>query len=224
MTGAVRSIAKGLASRVTRLLAKSRLKKAAAGRPDKLVIGASTTRAEGWLSTDISPRARYYLDAIAPWPIAPASLRFVYADNMIEHVKLRDARRVLANAYDALTPGGTIRLVAPDVGETARIYLQPGPLRDAVLARSREDDGTPGTYPIDVLRMVVTQAGHHLGQTWDEEALTSELRSAGFEDVKRCAVGESEHDELRGLEQRSEPAVAATSLVLEARKPVPRES
>src|SRR5688572_14449842 len=70
--------------------------------PTKLIVGAANTSFPGWVSTDISPRAKYYLDATKPWPMRPGSLDLIYADNMIEHVTLTGAREILRHAFAAL--------------------------------------------------------------------------------------------------------------------------
>ena len=177
----LRASARCLASIVTRPIASARTKTLfATGNVDKLVIGASNTLFDGWVSTDISPRARYYLDATMPWPVLADSLSYIYADNMIEHVTLLGAREALRHAVEALKPGGKIRLTTPDIERTASIYLTPGDLRDKVLERARHDNGTPGVYPVDLLRLVMTQAGHHRGQMWDYQSLSAELQRFTF--------------------------------------------
>lgn len=188
---------------------------AAGGSVTRLVLGAAKTSFGGWVSTDISPRAQYYLDATKPWPSFVGSLSYIYADNMIEHVTLDGARATLANAFIALKSGGKIRLVTPDIGRTAEVYLKPGEVRDAVLKRAKQDDGKPGVYPVDILRLVMTQAGHPLGQ-----ALGSEMEKAGFADVMRREMGESPDPILQGLESRENTlAVPSVALIIEATKP-----
>ena len=215
------ALAKAVVSPALRLAAKIRLAaKLRTAPPSRLILGASTTRFEGWLPTDISPRAKYYLDAARPWPIARGSLEAIYADNMIEHVRLAGARVMLAEAFAALRPGGRIRLACPDIEATARLYLNPSELSAKALARARDDDGAAGVYPVDIIRCVLTQAGHAFGQAWDAQALGNELSRAGFVEVVKCRVGESEHALFRGLEQRnSDEAERVTTLVMEARKP-----
>jgi len=62
-------------------------------------------------------------------------------------------------------------------------------------------------------------SGHYLGFCYDYRALAAELEAVGFV-VQRCATGESEYAELRGLETRTHPAESATQLCVEAIKPL----
>jgi hypothetical protein len=50
-------------------------------------------------------------------------------------------------------------------------------------------------------------------------SLSTELQKVGFVDVKRVQPGQSEDPLLKNLEARMEPSEAATSLVVEARRP-----
>ena len=107
--------------RLTRPLRRRRFASAVDGRARiRINVGAGSTRLDGWLNTDVGGRAPYYLDATKPWPVAPCSVAFIYADNMLEHVKLEEARAFLRHAYAALEPGDLIRIATPDVEGTAQ--------------------------------------------------------------------------------------------------------
>jgi predicted SAM-dependent methyltransferase len=180
----------------------------------RINLGAGDTRLPGWLNTDRNGTA-LHLDVTRPWGVRRGSVSHVYGDNVIEHFPLGVARRVLRHAHAALRPGGALRLATPDVEQTARLYLSDP---RALLERHRRH-GYAIDHAVDVLRIVFTTAGHHRGYLWDFASLSYELAAAGFVDVARCAVGESTDPVLRGLEQRTEAAEAATTLVVEARKP-----
>ena len=181
----------------------------------RINVGAGRTRLPGWIDTDVTFRSRNHLDLTKPWPVEPGSVDYVYADNVIEHFPLSLVPSVLRHVRTALRPRGVLRLVTPDVGRTARAYLDDPGLTAAHLLR-HERAGYDVTYPVDLLRVIFTESGHHAGYLFDEQSLRSELEAAGFAVVRRCESGESEHADLQGLEQRSDTTSSLLSLVMEA--------
>lgn len=208
-------------TRVWRPLGSARFRAAAqaAGQTGtvKINIGSGREPVPGWVNTDIVWQGRLYLDALNPWPVEPGSVEFIYADNVIEHIPLRDANAFMRNAFEALRPGGVMRLATPDVEAIAKQYLENGDSARAGLERNREL-GNPMEYPVELLRQVYVGAKHYLGFCYDYASLSAEMNRAGF-DTKRVATGESEHPELAGLEARTHAAEAATQLVVEGVKP-----
>jgi predicted SAM-dependent methyltransferase len=186
--------------------------------PAKVIVGAGGVRMPGWISTDITWNGDNWLDLSRPWPVGRDRIGLIYADNVIEHFTLSGARLALRYAYDALVPGGRIRLATPDAEATVRAYLDDPELTRQHLDRHRRH-GFTAEHPVDMVRLTYAHHGHHAGYIYDEDALGAELRRAGFEDVTRWAAGESGTVELRGLETRIEPSEIATELVMEGRKP-----
>jgi predicted SAM-dependent methyltransferase len=214
-----KAIAGSALGTANRPLAARRLRRLVASQPPpyKLLLGSAAAVRPGWINTDIGWRTTLYLDATRPWPMPPGSVSHVYGDNVIEHFTLDAARVALRHARTALAPGGVVRLTTPDVEGTARLYLERSDLGRRHLDRHREH-GYAVAYPVDLLRVTFATGGHHLGQMWDEESLSAELLAAGFDDVRRCEMNESDDPELRDLEHREDtPNVRATTLVLEAR-------
>jgi predicted SAM-dependent methyltransferase len=140
----------------------------------------------------------------------------VYADNVIEHFMLEQARRFLANANAALDEGGRIRLATPDLEGTCRLYLEDLTAGDEHL-RLHERTGYAVNHRADLLN--ITYIGHPY--VFDRAALEAELQRAGFVNITRHDPGQSDDPVFRDLEQRTERTVCLTCLVLEAEKPVP---
>jgi hypothetical protein len=111
-----------------------------------------------------------------------------------------------------------IRLATPDVERTARAYLDDPDLAARHLERHSRH-GYDVHYPVDLLRVTFSESGHHVGFCYDFASLSAELSRAGFVDVRRQAPGESDDPLLKGLEARMDPTEAATSLIVEARRP-----
>lgn len=216
MPAGVKEMTKTAILHLNRPVGAARFRRAigAAQHPLRLELGGNTPRA-GWLVTNYSWRARRLLDATAPWPVAEGSVDLVYADNMIEHVTLDQARAMLAQARRALRPGGTIRLTTPDIEAAARLYLGEDEERAHAVLAMHQRGGLLAEHVVDILRVPFTEYGHHAGYLYDEESLTAELKRAGFHGVRRCATGESSHPELRHLEARTDEE-AYIQLVVEA--------
>jgi len=187
-------------------------------KPYKLELGAGSRERPGWLSTDIRWDSRLYLDVVAEWPVPNDSVSHIYADNVIEHLSLDANRKLFAEAVRVLTPGGRIRLVTPDVGRLARLYVDGGPDAERHLANAQRH-AYGAEHLVDLLRIVFQEAGHHLGYLWDYSALTSELQRAGFHDVVRCESKRSSDPEFAEMEARSDDPEAPITLVVEASKP-----
>jgi predicted SAM-dependent methyltransferase len=184
----------------------------------KVNVGAGHIHLDGWINTDVSWRLPMYLDLTKPWPVPPGSINRIYADNVIEHFPLEVGRTVLRHCQDVLSPDGAIRLATPDVERTARAYLDNPQLTSAHLDRHRRH-GFPAEHPVDMLRVTYAYHGHHLGYCFDWAALSTELATAGFVNIRRYEAGHSDDPAFRGLECRREPTEAATELIVEASKP-----
>jgi predicted SAM-dependent methyltransferase len=189
----------------------------AAPRVVKVNVGAGEVHLDGWINTDVVWWSRMYLDLTKPWPIPPKSVDRIYGDNVIEHFPLHVGRLVFRHCYNALRPGGRIRLATPDVERTARAYLDDPRLTADHLARHRRH-GYPAEHAVDLLRITYAYHGHHQGFCYDWTALSTELADSGFADIRRYEAGQSEDPSFRGLERRHEPTAAATELIVEACK------
>jgi predicted SAM-dependent methyltransferase len=211
-----RRIAEEAGNRIKRPLGEYRLQQYLATHepPHRVNIGTGGTSLDGWLCTDVSWRAHYYLDALKPWPLVASH---VYADNVVEHFTLAKGRKFLTNAHTALAEGGRIRLVTPDLKGTCRLYLQDLALGDEHLRRY-ERQGIPVNHRADLLNVDFYMWGH--AYIFDRAALEAELQRAGFENVRRYDPRQSDDPVFRDLEQRTEKTVCLTCLILEADKAV----
>ena len=215
MAPALRRIVRPPILALNRPLATIRCRLAArrARRPVALEVGGLTPR-DGWFMVNVNAVTPHYMDGTKRWVFEDASLSHVYADNMIEHVPLEGGRRFLAEAHRCLRPGGTIRLVTPDVRHHVELYLQGIDVQQDELAEEYRKLGVVIEHPIDILRTPIGEFGHHSGYVYDFETLEDELLRAGFCDVRRMPLGQSEDPRLQGLEQR--PEHGPLQLVVEA--------
>ena len=64
------------------------------------------------------------------------------------------------------------------------------------------------------MRIPIGSFGHHTGYVYDFATLRKELETAGFRDVVSCAINESAHEDLAGIDQRS--GESAVQMAVEA--------
>jgi len=185
----------------------------------KIEVGAGPHRMDGWLATDVTWNCPFWLDATAPWPFPAASVRYVFGDNVIEHLSLKANRELFRHARAVMASGATIRLCTPDIGRLVDLYKSDDVDTREVL-KWHEKEGHVAVYRVDLLRVAFTEHGHHAGYLWDIDSLSSELGAAGFVNARRCSTGESRDPILRGLEMRVAPVEAAIQLIVEADVPM----
>jgi SAM-dependent methyltransferase len=181
-------------------------------RPLRIEIGGLKPR-DGWVVTNVNAVARNFMDATTRWPVEDGAVAFAYADNVIEHITLAQARAMLREAYRCLAPDGVIRLVTPDIRRHVELYLDGRAALDSPAGRHYRNVGLVVEHPVDLLRVPIASFGHHTGYLYDFDTMASELTAAGFRDVVRCELGESTHPQLAGLDESRE---GGSQLVVEA--------
>lgn len=167
----------------------------------KLQIGFGTNPLSGWLNVGISLRELWYgayLDAGKPFPLPDASFSYVYSEHLFEHLTYKQAQNMLKESYRILKPGGVMRLATPDLKFLIKLYQEPEkPLHKAYMEYSMRDNDMPPA-PVYVINRFHTSWGHQI--IYDKETLADLLEQIGFKDICACAVGESKHAALAGIE------------------------
>lgn len=197
-------------------------------RVRKLQIGAGPTVIDGWLVTDLEPQSKQgtiYLDATQPLPFDDTCLDYVYSEHMIEHITFEQGRRMLAECFRVLRPGGSIRIATPDLRVLIELFAaNPQPAQLKYIAWTT-DKFIPdaGVYnPVFVLNNAVRAWGHQF--LYDKPLLARALSEAGFDEIRDYRPNESGDPELRGIERHglhhhSEEMNAFETFIMEARRP-----
>ncbi len=193
----------------------------------RLQIGSGHNLLRGWLNTTLYPiePGAVFLDARRPFPIPTGALDYIFSEHVIEHLEFEEATAMLGECFRALKPGGKIRLATPDLQQIIALYAKP-------------DGAEQATYIRWIMRTFRPQFGdfspaHAINQSfhgwrhkfiYDETTLTQALSEAGFRSVVRVEPGESEDEQLLGLEQHgsyvgNEEAMRYETMVFEATKP-----
>jgi predicted SAM-dependent methyltransferase len=189
----------------------------------KLQIGGGPRRLDGWLNADIEPAGDIlYLDATRPFPLRDGEFQFVFSEHMVEHVEFAGAQAMMRECHRVLRPGGTLRVVTPNLAVVAALVAD---CRSE--AQQQHYDhflrhfipaGHPATKA-SAANAFFRSWGHRF--IYDEATLRQLLESAGFAEVVRRPIGQSDHPELTGIEheQRYPPGLLDyESIALEAAK------
>lgn len=172
----------------------------------KLQIGAQCNSIDGWLNVDIHPKdnAVAYMDATEAFPLPDNSLDYIFSEHMIEHVTLEGGTTMLQECYRTLKPGGKVRIATPDMQTLVRVLSEPNDPAVQGYIRFYIDRFVGAGIPYDPAYMINTlfyQFGHRF--IYNETTLAHVLKQAGFKNVRRCAVGQSDDPELRNIEQHA---------------------
>ena len=170
----------------------------------KLQIGSEKNILDGWLNTDLEPtRGIVYLDARKKFPFDDCSFDYILCEHLIEHIEYQDGVKFLCECFRVLKPGGKIRIATPDFGFLIGLYgLEKSQLQQRyiswVVDSYLTDSGA--CKDVFVINNFFRDWGHKF--IYDCKTLTDVLNRAGFVNVVRCEVAESDDKNLQGLEVR----------------------
>ncbi|WP_041641695.1 class I SAM-dependent methyltransferase [Magnetococcus marinus] len=166
----------------------------------------------GWLNFDASPTLRLqrlaligalfqyrtpfpptvrYGDIVRGLPVADACAEGLYCSHVLEHLSADDVATALRHSYQILRPGGTFRLVLPDLAHMVRGYLQ---ATDAMACQQfMRDSGVLINKRSHGLKsFLITWFGNstHLS-LWDYAGMAHMLEQAGFMEIRPARCGDS---------------------------------
>jgi predicted SAM-dependent methyltransferase len=193
----------------------------------KLQIGCGPNRLPGWFNTDfyLFSGGVHFLDATKPLPFSDGSFMYVLTEHQIEHITIQEAQRLLLECFRVMRPGGRIRIATPSlefITSLKRAELSPDEEGYVQFASRFFDPTLELRSPAIAVNSIFYEHGHRF--IYDFETLAHLLQQAGFVDVRRCATGESESPELRGIDSHAIPCGSEVfnrleSLVVEALRP-----
>jgi len=189
----------------------------------KLHIGGGPRCLEGWLNADIALLPGVVqMDATQPFPFVDGVFNYIFTEHMIEHVPFQDGSRMLRECHRVLRTDGIIRITTPNLVSIVGLFTtNPSPAQQRYMnwfCKAAIAPDCPAT-PANAINAMFRLWGHQF--IYDEETLAATLRRAGFKEISRHPLTESEHQELRNLENVQRYPVGLLefeSLALEARK------
>ena len=193
----------------------------------KICVGAGPTKMPGWLLTDYVPldASVIFLDARKPFPFDDASVDYYFTEHMIEHIDYADGRYALQQMFRTLKPNGRLRIATPDLHMV--LSLSAASIGADTVEGRYIRSVRPASVPVsrDRVSFAVNNLlnGHGHRFVYDAETLEESLTKAGFVDIRRRAVGESDDPVLRNLEKHGDVIGRdfneLETMVIEARKP-----
>ncbi|MDC3957722.1 class I SAM-dependent methyltransferase [Polyangium jinanense] len=195
-------------------------------------LGSGTARVPGWTNVDLTG-GDVRLNLCWELPFADASVRYLYSAHTLEHFDFHTAaRRLVKEIHRVLAPGGTARIVVPDIGAFVRQYAAENKAFFREYDRTRPEFAGPAGYRTDLAK-VMRMAGSAVKSGWffehkmgyDFDTLADILRRAGFSTIERSEYRGSRHEALRGMDDHSASTGfsyedVANSLFVEATKEV----
>lgn len=173
-----------------------------------------------------------YLNACERFPFDDNTFDFIYSEHMIEHITYLDGLFMLKECFRVMKPGGRIRIATPDIEKLIGLfsnektdmqkrYIEWSTTRSLglyspELTKLQElrpewaiDIGHIKRFYPDVSQdgvcFVVNNFFRSYGHKflYDSKSLSAIMREAGFGDVKQYSPGESDFNQLIGLESHN---------------------
>jgi len=169
----------------------------------KLQIGCGGNILENWINTDINPcPGALYLDARNKFPFASDTFDYVFSEHLIEHLTYDDAVRFLRECHRVLKLSGKIRVSTPDLRFLIELYGgNKTELQQKYIAWAARTF-LPANINVCLDTFVINNFFRAWGHKfiYDDESLKTLMMECGFADVRRFSSGQSEDENLRGIE------------------------
>jgi predicted SAM-dependent methyltransferase len=153
---------------------RRRLRKLRESSDLRVHFGCGANPLQGWVNIDgvANPCADLLLDIRHVLPLEAGSAKFIFAEQVLEHLRFREALLFLQECHRILAPGGVIRILTPDLEKFTRAYVE----KD----QSFFQKASPGEKnPIRALNLAFRRDGFH-HYLYDQGELERVLRQAEF--------------------------------------------
>lgn len=195
------------------------------GDVKKLHIGCGDRVLSGWLNSDYYTKSGniIHLDATKAFPFKSQQFDYVFSEHMIEHISYLDGQNMLMEAFRVLKPGGKLRISTPDMSFLIDLYrTDRAKLQNEYIEHSTNKyiSYAPFYDATFVINNYVRAWGHKF--IYSEKVLRHSMEKAGFKEIARFSVNESQDENLSNLENVDrKPAgmIKMETLVLEGAKP-----
>jgi SAM-dependent methyltransferase len=153
----------------------------------KLNFGAGNNRLPGWENHDRD------VDITRKLPFKDNYASVIFAEHVVEHVPYYRAIEFFKECRRVLAPSGVIRITVPSL---AQIMAEGND--EEYIAFVHGKGWAPTSDLRGVMHAILYKHGHQAA--WVDSLLHASLYYVGFTGIKSYKPGESERDELRGIE------------------------
>ncbi len=150
----------------------------------KINLGCGNNYLTGWDNHDAD------VDITKPLPFADGSADFIFAEHVVEHIEYYAALKFFAECRRVLRPGGVVRIAVPSIEQ---IYKRGDQAYFDFTAR-----WAPTADRRGAMHSILFAHGHKAA--WTVALLEASLAYVGFDAVKICDPGVSDHEALEGVE------------------------
>ena len=143
-----------------------------------------------------------YADVVDGLPVPRKSADAVYCSHVLEHLALDEFRAAIRNVVEYLKPGGTFRLVVPDLEFMINRYVSTDDASAAIKLMEETILGQKnGQRGLRAAGQVLFGRSKHMWM-WDYKAMASELRQAGFVNIRRAYFNDSADPRFKEVEDQ----------------------
>lgn len=172
----------------------------------KLHIGCGFNEIDSWLNSDYQPQPKNVLrlDATQVFPLENNDFDYIFSEHMIEHIPYIDGLSMLTECFRVLRKNGKIRVSTPNLPFLIDLYRQDKSEQQLAYIKWSTDNfitGTDDYFDTFIINNFVRDWGHQF--IYDEKTLRQALTNAGFTNIIRCDLNQSEEEAFRNLENES---------------------
>jgi len=169
----------------------------------KVQLGTSHSLIAGWLNTDLLPSNPevVYLDATRRFPFKDSTIDYVFSEHVIEHVEYQSGLAMLRECYRVLKPGGKIRMSTPDLRVLVGLFSS-----EKTASQNFYIDFATRKFLPDITYCKEVFVTNNAFRAWghqflyDRQTIETTMRTIGFENIRYYRPGESDDENLRGIE------------------------
>lgn len=173
----------------------------------KLHLGCGKNILKGWLNTDLKlDKEVVFLDAAKKLSFDDCTFDYVFSEHLIEHLKYQNGARLIQESYRILKNGGKLRISTPDLFFLIKLYTENKTDLQKQYVRWTVDSFLPkigiysDTFVINNFFRDCNRKFIDHKFIYDYKALKDILQKCGFVNVSRYRPGESDDDNLQGIE------------------------
>ncbi len=189
----------------------------------KLHLGSGGKIIEGWLNGDkFNPKADIYLNVYDKLPFKKNSIKNIFLEHLIEHIKVDKIPFFLSEMYRILKPGGVVRITCPDLEIFVKMYYEDNKkfFEPLLLKYKEQMKQNKKKYWLvktkgGILNSRVVSRFYHHRWFYDFETLSACLKDTGFKKIIKQKYRKSL---IKEVERMDAPKKEKESLYIDAVK------